>query len=91
MPIIYFSLITTTVFIILEYISTRRRAETKRAGTYDNFTFALIVFFIFFFQIMQITVFFVIQPETVSALKATVGESSTTVMFVFILEFVISS
>ena len=49
MPLIYFSLVMTLVFIIFEFVFTRRRAETRRAGTFDNFTFSLIVFFIFFF------------------------------------------
>ncbi|MFX1329587.1 MAG: hypothetical protein ACFE91_15780, partial [Promethearchaeota archaeon] len=54
MPLIYFSLVMTLVFIIFEFVFTRRRAETKRAGTFDNFTFSLVVFFIFFFQLLQI-------------------------------------
>ncbi|MFX0026592.1 MAG: hypothetical protein ACFE8M_09245 [Candidatus Hermodarchaeota archaeon] len=90
MPLIYFSLIMTLLFIIFEFIFTRRKAETKRAGLFDNYTFSLIVFFIFFFQIFQITIFLLLRPETISALKATVGATSSTVSFIFIFEFLIS-
>ncbi|MHA1437089.1 MAG: hypothetical protein ACTSPD_05890 [Promethearchaeota archaeon] len=90
MPLIYFSLVLTLLFIIFEFIFTRRRAETKRAGTFDNFTFSLIVLFIFFFQLFQITIFLLLRPETVEALKNTVGATSNTVTFLFIIEFAIS-
>jgi len=90
MPLIYFSLIMTLIFIIFEFIFTRRKAETKRAGLFDNYTFSLIVFFIFFFQIFQITIFLLLRPETISALKATVGATSSTLSFIFIFEFSIS-
>ncbi|MGB5911888.1 MAG: hypothetical protein WBH31_11895 [Promethearchaeia archaeon] len=90
MPLIYFSLIMTLIFIIFEFVFTRRKAETKRAGLFDNYTFSLIVFFIFFFQIFQTTIFLLLRPETISALKATVGATSSTVSFIFIFEFLIS-
>ncbi|MFX0106052.1 MAG: hypothetical protein ACFE75_11255 [Candidatus Hodarchaeota archaeon] len=90
MPLIYFSLIMTLLFIIFEFIFTRRKAETKRAGLFDNYTFSLIVFFIFFFQIFQITIFLLLRPETISVLKTTVGATSTSVSFIFIFEFLIS-
>ncbi|MFX1446560.1 MAG: hypothetical protein ACFFCG_00325 [Promethearchaeota archaeon] len=90
MPLIYFSLILTLLFIIFEFVFTRRRAETKRAGLFDNYTFSLIVLFIFFFQVFQLTLFLVLNPATVTALKATVGASSTTVWFIFIVEFIFS-
>jgi hypothetical protein len=90
MPLIYFSLILTLLFIIFEFVFTRRRAETKRAGLFDNFTFSLIVLFIFFFQVFQLTLFLVLNPATITALKATVGATSTTVWFIFIVEFAFS-
>ncbi|MFX1428458.1 MAG: hypothetical protein ACFFBE_18540, partial [Promethearchaeota archaeon] len=90
MPLIYFSLVMTLVFIIFEFVLTRRRAETKRAGTFDNFTFSLIVLFIFFFQIFQISVFMFLQEDTVTALKATVGATGSAVSYIFIFEFTIS-
>ena len=90
MPLIYFSLILTLLFIIFEFVFTRRRAETKRAGLFDNFTFSLIVLFIFFFQVFQLTLFLVLNPATITALKATVGATSTTVWFIFIAEFAFS-
>ncbi|MFW9823835.1 MAG: hypothetical protein ACFFE4_12905 [Candidatus Thorarchaeota archaeon] len=90
MPLIYLSLVMTLVFIIFEFVSTRRRAETKRAGTFDNFTFSLIVLFIFFFQILQISIYLLLQPETVTAFKATIGATGSAATFIFILEFTIS-
>jgi hypothetical protein len=90
MPLIYVSLVMTLVFIIFEFVSTRRRAETRRAGTFDNFTFSLIVLFIFFFQIIQISIYLLLQPETVKAFKATLGVSGSAATYIFILEFVIS-
>jgi len=90
MPLIYFSLVMTLVFIIFEFVSTRRRAETKRAGTFDNFTFSLIVLFIFFFQILQISIFLFMQPETVTAFKSVFGATGSIITYIFILEFVIS-
>ena len=90
MPLIYFSLVMTLVFIIFEFVSTRRRAETKRAGTFDNFTFSLIVLFIFFFQILQISIFLFMQPETVTAFKSVFGATGSIITYIFILEFAIS-
>ena len=91
MPLIYFSLVVTLLFIIFEFVFSRSRAETRRAGTFDNFTFALIVMFIFGFQLFQITIFIIIRPETVDALKDTVGATSGTVSILFIFEFIMSS
>ncbi|MFX1278955.1 MAG: hypothetical protein ACFFA3_06020 [Promethearchaeota archaeon] len=90
MPLIYFSLVMTLVFIIFEFVLTRRRAETKRAGTFDNFTFSLIVLFIFFFQIFQISVFMFLQEDTVTALKATIGATGSATSYIFLLEFIVS-
>jgi len=90
MPLIYFSLVMTLVFIIFEFVLTRRRAETKRAGTFDNFTFSLIVLFIFFFQIFQISVFMLLQEDTVVALKASIGATGSVASYIYIFEFVIS-
>jgi len=90
MPLIYFSLILTLLFIIFEFVFTRRRAETKRAGLFDNYTFSLIVLFIFFFQVFQLSLFLILNPVTITALKATVGANSTTIWFIFIIEFAVS-
>jgi hypothetical protein len=90
MPLIYFSLILTLLFIIFEFVFTRRRAETKRVGLFDNYTFSLIVLFIFFFQVFQLSLFLILNPAMVTALKATVGASSSTVWFIFIIEFAFS-
>ncbi|MFX1316998.1 MAG: hypothetical protein ACFE9T_14140 [Promethearchaeota archaeon] len=90
MPLIYFSLVLTLVFIIFEFIFTRRRAETKRAGTFDNFTFSLIVLFIFFFQILQISIFMLLRPETIDAFKAKLGATGSPVGYILVFEFTIS-
>ncbi|MBY9008688.1 MAG: hypothetical protein KGD74_02325 [Candidatus Lokiarchaeota archaeon] len=90
MPLIYFSLILTLLFIIFEFVFTRRKAETKRAGLFDNYTFSLIVLFIFFFQVFQLSLFLILNPVTITALKATVGANSSTIWFIFILEFAVS-
>lgn len=90
MPLIYFSLILTLLFIIFEFVFTRKKAETKRAGLYDNYTFSLIVLFIFFFQILQVTIFLFLSPETVSALKASLNTTSSPAAYLFIFEFFIS-
>jgi len=90
MPLIYFSLILTMLFIIFEFVFTRKKAETRRAGLYDNYTFSLIVLFIFFFQILQVTIFLFLSPETILALKATVGTTGSPVTYIFIFEFFIS-
>jgi len=90
MPLIYFSLVMTLVFIIFEFVLTRRRAETKRAGTFDNFTFSLIVLFIFFFQILQISIYMLLQEDTVTAFKATIGATGSPASYIYIFEFAIS-
>ncbi|MFW9928965.1 MAG: hypothetical protein ACFFD1_06215 [Candidatus Thorarchaeota archaeon] len=90
MPLIYFSLILTLLFIIFEFVFTRKKAETRRAALYDNFTFGLIILFIFFFQILQVTIFLFLSPETVNAIKATLGTSGSPAGYVFVIEFLIS-
>jgi hypothetical protein len=90
MPLIYFSLVMTLMFIIFEYVFSRSRAETKRAGTFDNFTFSLIVFFIFFFQILQISIYMMLQDPTIDAFKSTIGVTGSAVSYIFIFEFIIS-
>ncbi|MFX0007079.1 MAG: hypothetical protein ACFFAV_10170, partial [Candidatus Hermodarchaeota archaeon] len=90
MPLIYFSLVMTLIFIIFEYVFSRSRAGTKRAGTFDNFTFSLIVFFIFFFQIMEISIYMFLQDPTIDAFQSTIGATGSAVSYVFIFEFIIS-
>ncbi|MFX1384590.1 MAG: hypothetical protein ACFFBP_19365 [Promethearchaeota archaeon] len=91
MPLIYLSLILTFLFIIFEFIFTRRVAETKRAGKFDNFTFSMIVFFIFFFQLMQVSLFLFTRPETVEILKKAFGTTTgSTISAFFLVEFVIT-
>jgi hypothetical protein len=85
MPLIYFSLILTLLFIIFEFVFTRRKAETRRAGLFDNYTFSLIVFFIFFFQIFQVTMFLMLNNATVTALKASFGSTGSGALYSWII------
>lgn len=92
MPFIYFSLVMTFVFIILEYFSTREKAKTKRVGTFDNFTFSLIIMFIFFFQLFQMIIFLLLMPETITLIREAFGAGGSAVSsFIFIFEFIIST
>jgi len=88
MPLIYFSLILTLLFIIFEFVFTRRKAETRRAGLFDNYTFSLIVFFIFFFQIFQLTMFLMLNNATVTALKASFGATGSGALYSWIIVLV---
>jgi hypothetical protein len=90
MPLIYTSLIITATFVMLEFFLTRKRGETRRAGLFDNFTFALIVFFIFFYQIYQVTLYTFLRPETTNALQDAFGGQSNVMGYFFIVEFCIS-
>ncbi|TXT53655.1 MAG: conserved membrane protein of unknown function [Promethearchaeota archaeon] len=91
MPVIYFSLVLTVLFIVFEYVFSKRRGETKRAGTFDNFTFSLIVFFIFFFQLFQMSIFLLLQEESIEAINITFGTAGGAIGFIFIFEFVVST
>ncbi|MFW9951300.1 MAG: hypothetical protein ACFFKA_14365 [Candidatus Thorarchaeota archaeon] len=88
MPLIYFSLILTLLFIIFEFVFTRRKAETRRAGLFDNYTFSLIIFFIFFFQILQVTMFLMLNNATMSALKASFGATGSGALYSWIIVLV---
>jgi hypothetical protein len=90
MPFIYFSLIMTFVFIIFELVVSRSKLESRRAGMFDNFTFSLIVFFIFFYQLLQVTTFLILRPETVAAIKSAFGATGSAFTYVFIIEYIIS-
>lgn len=90
MPLIYTSLIITITFIVLEFFLTRKRGETRRAGLFDNLTFSLIVFFIFFYQVYQVTLYTFLRPETTGALKDAFGGQSNVMGYMFIIEFLVS-
>jgi hypothetical protein len=93
MPLIYVSLILTLLFIIFEFVFTHRKAETRRAGLFDNYTFSLIVFFIFFFQIFQITMFLMLNPATITALKVSFGATGSGALYswiIVLIEFILS-
>jgi len=90
MPLIYFSLVLTLVFIVVEFFATRRKAETRKAGCYDNFTFSLIILLIFFFQILQVSIFLLLRPETIAGFKSTVGATGTALTYLYLIQFAIS-
>ncbi len=90
MPLIYFSLVLTLVFIVIEFFATRRRAETRKSGCYDNFTFSFIILFIFFFQILQVSIYLLLRPETVTGFKNTVGATGTALTYLYLIQFAIS-
>jgi hypothetical protein len=90
MPLIYISLVLTLVFIVIEFFATRRRAETRKSGCYDNFTFSLIILFIFFFQILQVSIFLLLRPETIGGFKKTIGTTGTVLTYLYLIQFAIS-
>ncbi len=90
MPFIYFSLIMTFVFIIFELVISRSKLDSRRAGMFDNFTFSLIVFFIFFYQLLQVTIFLILRPETVAAIKSAFGTTGSAFTYIFIIEYIVS-
>ncbi|GAB4318115.1 MAG: hypothetical protein Kow0069_21150 [Promethearchaeota archaeon] len=66
MPSVYLTLVMSSLFIVLEFFVTRKRSETRSAGIFDNLTFALIVLFLFFYMLFQITLYMALNPRTVS-------------------------
>ncbi len=91
MPFVYISLIIIFSLILLETILTNKGniANTKRAGVFDNLTFSLITFVMFIYLLFQISLFLVLNPRTVYAVKMFMGNNTGTGLFVF-LEFAIS-
>lgn len=88
MPAIYFTLVLVSVFIVAEFVLTRKRSETKSAGIYDNLTFSLIVLFLFAYLMFQMTLYMSLNPQTVNLFRDMAGSGgsganfSTTLLFV---------
>lgn len=89
LPFLYISLLTLFVFMSLEFILTRRRATNVRAGTFDNFTFGLIIFFMFFYLLFQISLYLFLNERTTSALRSISGAATGT-SYLFWVEFAVS-
>ncbi|MBN2155989.1 MAG: hypothetical protein JW776_08100 [Candidatus Lokiarchaeota archaeon] len=89
LPFLYISLIVIFVLFAVELIMTRLRVENKRMGTFDNFAYSLIVFFMFLYLIYQISLYLVLHSKTQLALGSIAGATSGTSYF-FYFEFLIS-
>ena len=91
LPFVYISLIFIFTMILFETILTSKQRDqsTRRAGVFDNLTFALITFVMFIFLLYQITLFLVLSPRSVAAVRSLAGNNTGTGAFVF-LEFGIS-
>jgi hypothetical protein len=88
LPFLYISLIIIFVLIVTEFLITRRSVN-RRAGTFDNFAFSLIVFFMFIYLLWNITLYLVLNKVTVETIKSVGGGFGNT-SFIFIGEFAIS-
>lgn len=89
LPFLYISLLILFVFMSLEFILTRRKATNIRAGTFDNFTFGLIIFFMFFYLLFQISLYLFLNERTTSALRSISGAATGT-SYLFWVEFAVS-
>ncbi len=94
-PAIYLIVILITLFLALEFILSMKRAETRSAGVWDNFTFALMSFFLFIWMIFMVTLFLLLSPETRGILANFFGgggaeTGSTTGFAALIAEFAVS-
>jgi len=89
LPFLYISLIMIFVLFAVELIMTRMHVENKRMGTFDNFAYSLIVFFMFLYLIYQISLYLVLHSKTQAALGSIAGGTGGTSYF-FYFEFFIS-
>ncbi len=89
MPFLYVSLIIIFVLFAIELIMTRLRLENRRMGTFDNFAYSLIVFFMFLYLIYQISLYLILHSNTQLAMGSMGGGTGGTSIF-FYLEFFIS-
>ncbi len=93
-PALYFIVIIITMFLALEFILSMKRAETRSSGIWDNFTFALMSFFLFIWMIFMVTMFLILEPNSQALWKSLFmsGEGGTgnTGFAVLLLEFSVS-
>jgi hypothetical protein len=88
LPFLYISLIIIFILIVAEFVITRRSIN-RRSGTFDNFAFSLIVFFMFIYLLWNITLYLVLNKVTVETIKSVGGGFGGT-SYIFIGEFAIS-
>jgi hypothetical protein len=89
LPFLYISLIVIFVLFAIELIMTRLRVENKRMGTFDNFAYSLVVFFMYLYLIYQISLYLVLHSNTQVALATIAGGTGGTSYF-FLFEFLIT-
>ncbi|HMF30152.1 MAG TPA: hypothetical protein VKK79_01960 [Candidatus Lokiarchaeia archaeon] len=63
-PAVYFIVILITLFIILEFALTFKRAETRTSGIWDNLTFSLMSLFLFVWMLFMVTLYLLLSPQT---------------------------
>ena len=63
-PALYIIVIIITLFLVLEFFLSMKRAETRSMGIWDNFTFSLMAFFLFLWMIFMVTLFLLLAPES---------------------------
>ena len=89
LPFLYISLIIIFILIVAEFIITRRSIN-RRSGTFDNFAFSLIVFFMFVYLLWNITLYLLLNKATVATIKSGSGGGFGDTSYIFIGEFTIS-
>jgi hypothetical protein len=89
LPFLYISLITIFMLILVEFVLTRRKSDNRRAGAFDNFAYSLIVFFMFFYLLYQVSLYLFLNKDTIEALK-NIGGGSTGTSYLFLVEFLVS-
>lgn len=89
LPFLYITLILIFALITIEFILTRRRTLNRRAGAFDNMTYALIVLFMFYYLLYQISMYLFVNEQTTDALKDISGAAAGT-SYLFWVEFAVS-
>ncbi|MHA1728991.1 MAG: hypothetical protein ACTSWY_09690 [Promethearchaeota archaeon] len=88
LPFLYISLIIIFILLFSEFILTRKKAN-RRSGSFDNFAFALIVFFMYIYLLWNISLYLFLNESTVDAVSSIAGGATST-GFLFLAEFAIS-
>src|SRR4030042_1931431 len=69
-PALYIIVILITLFLVLVFILSMKRAETRSTGIWDNFTFGLMSFFLFIWMIFMVTLFLLLAPDSQTLWKS---------------------
>ncbi|OLS15434.1 MAG: hypothetical protein RBG13Loki_0925 [Promethearchaeota archaeon CR_4] len=93
-PALYIIVILITLFLVLVFILSMKRAETRSTGIWDNFTFALMSFFLFIWMIFMVTVYLLLAPQSQGLWKSLFlsgeGETGNTGFAILLVEFAVS-